>query len=327
MPKTTDVNQARLQHEIAARSSVDTGAVVRELIATTKPGITRLVTTTAVVGFAMSGLGQVWTTNALLLAAAGCIIGTALAAGGANALNQWMERDRDGRMPRTANRPLPNNRLRSGTVLAWGSILSIAGCVLLWATVGLVPAAVAAACVVSYLAFYTPLKTMHPAATLAGAIPGALPPLIGWTAAIPNASWSSLLDPGGVSLVALMFVWQLPHFFAIAWMYREDYAAGGYRMLPIIDRSGVITALTILATAAVLLPLTVLPALAMPELLGFAYIAVAVISGVAYLAACGKLLSTRARGDAKRVFIASIIHLPLLLVLMVGEALVRTTLL
>ena len=300
--------------------------VLRALIETTKPGISRLVTITAVVGFAMAGLGRPWIGSELLLAAAGCIVGTWLSAAGANALNMWMERGRDARMARTASRPLPSGRLSASAVLRFGAALSVAGVLVLWVTVGIVPAMVAIACVVSYLALYTPLKTVNPAATLAGAIPGALPPLIGWTAATEASGWAGLTEAGGLSLFTLMFVWQLPHFFAIAWLYRDDYAKGGYRMLPIIDRTGRLTAGTILVTAVMLLPLTLAPAWAMPQLLGWAYSSIAGVTGLVYIGLCARVWWTRARDDARRVFIASIIHLPVLLVAMVGEAFVRTML-
>ncbi|MEM1329971.1 MAG: heme o synthase [Planctomycetota bacterium] len=310
----------------ATSFTTENSAVIAALVETTKPRISRLVTITAVVGFAMAGLNRSWPPAELALNLLGCIVGTYLAAGGANALNMWMERRRDAEMERTASRPLPTGRLSASSVAWFGFGIAIAGLAVLLTTVGLVPAVVAAACVVSYLALYTPLKTVNPTATLAGAIPGALPPLIGWTAATPTAGWAGLMEAGGLSLFALMFVWQLPHFFAIAWLYRDDYAKGGYRMLPIIDRTGRLTAGTILATSAALLPLTLLPAWAMPDLLGVGYLAVAVVSGLIYLALCARVWQTRSRTDARRVFIASVIHLPVLLVAMVGEAFVSTML-
>ena len=294
------------------------------LVETTKPRITRLVTTTTVVGFAMAGVDRSWHAGQLALAAIGCVVCTAMTAAGANALNQYIERDRDGRMPRTAARPLVTGRATPDQVLALGTTLALVGLAGLWACNGPVPALIALATIASYLFLYTPLKPVTPLSTVVGAIPGALPPLIGWAAASEAGGPASLLERGGWSLFALMFAWQLPHFFAIAWMYREDYARGGYRMLPAIDPTGRLTSWTILVTAVLLIPLTLWPAWAMPSLLGPVYITVAAASGVWYVLRAFAFVATRERAEARRVFIASIIHLPLLLVVMVGEALVRT---
>jgi len=321
--RTSTSSTAKVIATPAERALAATGAALFETI---KPGITRLVTITATVGFAMAGLGRSWSAGELLSALVGCVLGTYLSAGGANALNEWMERGRDGLMDRTRGRPLPKDVLQPSTVLAWGLGLCFAGVLLLLLVNGPVPALVSLACIVSYLGLYTPLKTVSPAATLAGAIPGALPPLIGWTAASAAGGMSALTEAGGLSLAALMFIWQLPHFFAIAWLYREDYARGGYKMLPIIDPTGAVSAWTILVTAVMLLPLTLWPAQAMPGLLGWAYAGIALVTGLAYIALAARLVMTKSMDDARRVFLASIIHLPVLLVAMVAEALLRTLL-
>lgn len=287
-------------------------------IDTTKPGITRLVTITALVGFCLAAFAMPWSFGDLALALLGCVAGTALSASGANALNQWMERDRDARMARTATRPLPASELQPRTVLLLGLALCIAGVGVLLAVNGPAPAAISLACIVSYLAMYTPLKPLSVTSTLVGAIPGALPPMIGWSAAHGGA-WGSLLDAGGLSLFALMFVWQLPHFLAIAWMYREDYAAGGYRVLPVVDASGRATAITILVTAVLLLPATLWPVFAIDGL-GWISGIVAAITGLGYLALCVGLVRARTTEAARRVFFASIAHLPLLLIVMVADA-------
>jgi len=293
------------------------------LLETTKPRITRMVTITSMVGFALAALGRSWAIPELMLAVFGCVVGTALSAAGANAMNQWQERDLDARMPRTADRPLPTNRTSPRAVL----VLSLALCALGVATLmlvnGIVPAAVSAACVVSYVAWYTPLKTKTPWATVVGAIPGALPPLIGWAAGRPDAGWMSIGEAGGLSLFALMFVWQLPHFMAIAWVYREDYARGGYKVLPVIDPSGRTTSLVIMTTTLVLVPMTIAPAFALPDLLGGVYITIASVSGLGVLYFAFKVCRNRTLENARAVFIVSIIHLPLLLIAMVGEAVIR----
>lgn len=293
------------------------------IVEATKPRITRLVTITALVGFAMAALTRPWTVGELLLAVIATIAGTALAAAGANALNQWVERDRDARMPRTADRPLPRQALRPRTVLLAGTILSISGVALLALLLPtLIPAGVALACVLVYVLAYTPLKPVTASSTLIGAIPGALPPLIGWTAASSAAGLTALIEPGGLILFLIMFVWQLPHFWAIAWMYRDDYAAGGYRMLPLRDPTGWRTSTAVLLTSALLLPLTLAPVWAIPDLLGPVYLGVALLTGVGFLALSVRLTITRTTEAARTVFIASIIHLPVLLVAMVGDALV-----
>lgn len=297
---------------------------MQAVIATTKPGITRLVTITALVGFAMAALGRNWTAIDLAIALCGCAIGTFLSAAGANALNQWLERDRDARMPRTAMRPIPAGYLSAPTVLAAGVSLCGAGLLVLGLSVGLLPMLVSLACMLVYVLAYTPLKTRTAMATLVGTIPGSLPPLIGWTSV--GAVSGDILAPGGLSLFVLMTIWQLPHFWAIAWLYREDYAHGGFRVLPMTDPSGVKTATAIVFTSVLLLPATLWPAWAMPELLGPLYISVASLTGVAFLALSIQMARKRTRPAARRLFFASIIHLPLLLIAMVLDGFIRALL-
>jgi len=295
---------------------------VRSMIETTKPGITRLVTITSLVGFVLAGVGRSWSALELGVSLLGCVLGTAMSAGGANALNQWWERARDGRMPRTASRPIPRGALSPSSVLLGGLGLCVAGAALLWAVNGMVPAIVALVCVLSYVLVYTPMKPRSVLSTLIGAVPGALPPLIGWSAAHAGGGPASLSDPGGWALVALMVVWQLPHFLAIAWMYREDYAKGGFRVLPVVDPDLRVTAWSMLVLSVVLVPLTLAPAWTMPESLGTATIVVAGVTGLGYVWLNASLVRLRTVEAARRVFFASIMHLPLLLVVMVGEAVV-----
>jgi heme o synthase len=301
-------------------------SVVRALIETTKPRITRLVTITSVVGFVMAALGRRWAVEELILVVLGAVAGTAFSAAGANAINQWMERRRDALMPRTAKRPLPRGDVSPRAVLATGITLGVLGVGLLWALCGVVPALVALTCIVVYVLAYTPLKTMSPMATFVGAIPGALPPLIGWSAASSAPGFASLLEPAGLSLFAIMFIWQIPHFLAIAWMYQDDYAKGGYRVLPLLAKGGPRTARTVALWTLLLIPATLAPAWFMPDRLGAAYIAIAAVTGVAFGWLAMRLVVLRTRPAARRVFFASIIHLPLLLAAMVGEALIRAAL-
>lgn len=300
--------------------------VLPALIEATKPRITRLVTITSGVGFAMAALPRRWELAELLTVAAGCLAGTALSGAGANALNQWWERARDARMPRTASRPLPTGRLTPVTVLLAGIALAAAGVGILWALCGLVPALVSLSTVLLYVLLYTPLKPVTPLATLVGAVPGALPPLIGWTAASAATGWGSLIELGGWTLFTIMFVWQIPHFLAIAWMYRDDYAAGGFRVLPVLDRQGKRTARSILAWSVLLLPATIAPALLMRGWAGVGYGVVAAAMGTGYLLLAVRLARTLDRTDARRTFIASIIHLPVLMMLMVVFSLVSRVL-
>lgn len=312
--------------DAAALGQVGVTGRLASLVETTKPRITRLVTITSMVGFVMAlpleSVGA-WA-GAWRAAWMGgvCALGTALAAAGANAMNQWMERGRDAVMPRTIGRPLPTARVSPRAVLGMGVGLALLGVVVLLG-LGVVPALVALACVVSYVAVYTPLKTRTTLATFVGAVPGALPPLIGWSAVSPVGGWQSLTQPLGLSLFALMFIWQIPHFLAIAWMYREDYEKGGYVMLPVVDKNGRATAATIALWGVALLPATLWPAVIAPERLGIVYGVVAAVSGIAYALLCLRLAMTRTRGAARAVFFGSIAHLPLLLVVMVAESVAR----
>lgn len=309
---------------------------VRRLMAVmelTKPRITRLVTMTSLVGFVLSLRVRAGAhSNAdLAVAALGCGLGTYLSSAGANALNQWLERVRDARMRRTASRPLPTGRLTAGGALTAGVALSVLGVGLLCVLCGPGAAMVSLSTILIYVLLYTPTKPLTPLSTLIGAVPGALPPLIGWSAAATLAtgdrSWlAGLGEAGGWTLFVLMAVWQIPHFLALAWMYQDDYAAGGHRMLPLYDRTGRLTAGVTLGFTLMLIPATLAPAVFMPTLLGPVYIAVAAVSGAVFLAACIRLARQMSPVNARRVFIASVLHLPLLLAAMVAEVVVRAVL-
>jgi heme o synthase len=309
--------------EIAATASPEFSATrFAALIETTKPGITRLVTITAGVGFAMAAVTVNWAAMDLLVAAIGCLVGTALSAAGANALNQWIERDRDARMRRTESRPLPRGQLTPLEVFVFGMALAITGVAVLLLMSGLVPALVSLATLISYLAIYTPSKPRTTFSTIIGAAPGAFPPLIGWTAASQLPGFASLADPAGWSLFLLMFVWQIPHFLSIAWMYKEDYAAGGHCVLPVVDASGRSTFIAMLVWTVCFLPVSLAPVVLMPDRLGYFYGSVAIISGLGFLYFVVKAAMIRTRKAARTAFIASVIHLPILLLAMVLEALV-----
>lgn len=293
------------------------------LLETTKPRITRLVTITSMVGFVAAAVQRSWDLRDLIITALACAVGTACSAAGANAVNQYIERDRDALMPRTRTRPLPESRSSPSHVLAFGLGLAAAGVAILWSLCGMMPALVSLACFLIYVAIYTPLKPRTTLNTYVGTLPGALPPLIGWTAASSAVGFASLAEWGGLSLFMLMTVWQIPHFFAIAWLYRTDYALGGYRMVAVEDESGIRTARTVALWTFLLVPTTLAPYWLLDAVVGPVYFGVAAISGLAFAWLAAKFIRSRERTDARRLFIASVIHLPLILVTLVGEALAR----
>jgi heme o synthase len=309
-PKTDAVLEASAKVESGLRAGI------RAIVEATKPRITRLVAVTSGVGFVLAAIQRSWAWGELAMLAVSSLAGTVLAAAGANALNQWMERDRDALMPRTCTRPLPEQRLTPAAALGAGSLLAGGGVGVLWLTCGVVPALIALSTVLIYLFLYTPLKPVTPHATLIGAIPGALPPLIGFSAAADGR----ILDPWALALFAIMFIWQIPHFLAIAWMYRADYAQGGYRVLAVLDESGRRTAASMVWWSAALIPAAVAPAWTMRPAPGIVYTLLAVVMGSAYLRLNLRFAATRERTDARRAFIASVVHLPLLFVMLVACA-------
>lgn len=302
----------------ALASPVERGISFAALYETTKPRITRLVTITSALGFGLAALSARPATMDLIAGLIAAIVGTGLAAAGANTLNQWMERSRDARMPRTKSRPLPTGRATPGSVLLVGVELCLLGIVLAWALVGVVPAVLIAATVLSYLFVYTPSKPGLWSSTWIGAVPGALPPVIGW--ACVDGTWASLGQVGPWALFTIMFVWQIPHFLAIAWMYKDDYEAGGYRVLPVADPTGRWTWAMMVLWAAILLPVTVLPPLVMEVTPGFVAVPVAVIAGLLFLRLTIRVTRSRTRADARKVLIGSVIYLPILLAALVADA-------
>jgi protoheme IX farnesyltransferase len=277
-----------------------------DFVALAKPRLNLLVVASTVAGYAMAH-GD--TTN---LAALGwTIVGTALVAGGASAINQVIERDADSLMRRTRLRPLPDGRLGPVEALAFAAILSVLGLLVLAAGVNVASALVALATLVSYAAIYTPLKRRTSFATVIGAIPGALPPVIGWAAA------AGTLSQGAWVLFAILFLWQLPHFLAIAWMYREDYARAGFPMLPVIEPDGRSTARQAVVYAAALLPVALAPTLV--GMSGPVYFGGALILTLIFLGVSMRFAMTRAVRDARQLFFASIVYLPLLWALMIAD--------
>jgi protoheme IX farnesyltransferase len=232
------------------------------------------------------------------------ILGTALVAGGAAAFNQAWERDTDALMKRTQSRPIPGGRLGTTEGLVFASALSIAGIVDLAIGVNLLCAGVAALTLLTYVVIYTPLKRRTSLATLIGAVPGALPPVIGWTAATGSLSLAPLV------LFGIVFLWQMPHFLAIAWLYRHEYAAAGIPLLPVLEPDGRRTGRQALLYAAALWPVSLMPTLL--GLAGGAYIALATLLGGGLIVLSARFARDRSTIAARRLFLFSIIYLPLL---------------
>jgi protoheme IX farnesyltransferase len=280
-------------------------AVLADLV---KARLTLLVLLTTCVGFYLGERGAV---NGLLMFHT--LFGTALVAAGAAALNQLLEREYDAKMRRTASRPLPSGRLQPATVAIFGGVCSVAGLIYLATAVNLLTSVLGAVTSISYLFIYTPLKRLTWMNTLVGAIPGALPPLMGWTAA------RNELSGEGWTLFAILAFWQIPHFMAIAWLYREEYAKAGFVMLPNVDADGSRTAQYAVANTVVLLAASVCPFYL--GLNGAVYLATALVLGAAYFWCAARFARQLTARRARQLFLASIVYLPLLLVAMVLDKL------
>jgi protoheme IX farnesyltransferase len=290
---------------ISSAASAEKGwlAVYADLV---KARLTLLVLITTLVGFYIGWQGAM---DYLLMFHA--LLGTALVASGAAALNQLFEREYDARMRRTASRPLPSGRLQPVTVMLFGGICSLVGTIYLAWLVNPLTAVLGAVSLISYLFIYTPLKRLTWLNTAVGAIPGALPPLMGWAAARGH------LDGGGWALFAILAFWQIPHFFAIAWLYREEYAKAGFKMLPAYDPDGSRTGQQSVSHTLGLLPISLCPFLF--ELAGPVYLAVALLLGFGYLGCALRFARRLDMLSARRLFFASIIYLPLLLIALVAD--------
>jgi protoheme IX farnesyltransferase len=277
---------------------------VADYLELTKPRIASLVLITTIVGFVLGSHGVVDGWGLLHV-----VLGTALAAAGANALNQWMEREHDARMSRTASRPLPAGRLGVLDALAFGIVVSVAGIAYLLAFSHPLAAATAIASLISYLLMYTPLKRRTPWCTVVGAFPGALPPVIGYVAA------SGTLDVQVLLLFLILFVWQIPHFWAIGWMYRRDYRRAGYPILPVVDADGRRTGRQVVLLCALMLPLGAAPYWF--GLAGGVYLFGAAVLGALFFALGVRFAQSKTRASARRLMLASVAYLPLLLGLLI----------
>jgi protoheme IX farnesyltransferase len=278
-------------------------AVYADLV---KARLTLLVLLTTLVGFYVGHHGQMdyW----LMFHA---LLGTALVASGAAALNQLLEREYDGKMRRTASRPLPSGRLQPVTVMLFGGVCALVGTIYLALLVNPLTSVIGAVSLVSYLFIYTPLKRLTWLNTAVGAVPGALPPLMGWAAARGE------LSGGGWALFAILAFWQMPHFFAIAWIYKDEYAKAGFQMLPNVDPDGRRTAQQTVSHALGLVPVSLAPILF--QLAGPVYLASAILLGAGYLGCAIQFARRRDVRSARELFFASIIYLPLLLIALVVD--------
>jgi heme o synthase len=276
-------------------------AVYADLI---KARLTFLVVLTTLVGFYLGSASPV---NYWLMLHA--VLGTAMVASGAAALNQLLEREHDAKMRRTKNRPLPSGRLQPTTVMVFGGVCACAGLLYLALAVNKTTSVIGAISLLSYLFIYTPLKRMTWLNTAIGAVPGALPPLMGWTAARGE------LSREGWALFAILAFWQLPHFLAIAWMYREEYEKAGFKMLPGIDPQGHRTGRQAVSHTLGLLPISLCPFLF--HTTGLVYLCGALVLGLAFLWYALQFARHMTIPRARQLFFVSILYLPLLLVMMV----------
>jgi len=274
----------------------------------TKPRLTSLVIATAMVGFLLGSPSEIdWVTGAFM------IIGMIAIVGGGNALNQYWESDVDALMDRTRNRPLPTGRLTSTQAMIFGMVLSLVGLVLLVFAVAPISGALAFGGWTTYVLVYTPLKQRTAASTLIGAVPGAVPPLVGWAAA------RGTLEPAIWSVFAIIFVWQIPHFFAISRHYRDDYKRGGFPMIGVYDTDGAVTGQLTVAYSLLLVPVAVLPAIL--GLAGASYFYGSLALGTGFLAVTVWSLRTLGAGHERWVFLGSLVYLTVLMAMLVIDRL------
>ena len=278
-----------------------------DFVTLTKPRVNLLVLVTTIIGFHLGNAGG-GVDYALLF---NTVVGTFLVAGGAAAFNQVLERDVDAKMRRTMGRPLPDGRLGAREAAWFAAALSVTGLLQIGFGANWLAAGIAAATLGSYALVYTPLKRVTSLATVIGAVPGALPPMIGWAASRGSLSLEAWV------LFAIVFFWQMPHVLAISWMYREDYERGGVRVLPVGDPDGRSTAFQMVNYSAALIPASLLPTIV--GLAGRAYFAGAILLGLGMLALAIGFAQHRTPIRARRLFLASLVYLPLLWVLMLAN--------
>lgn len=278
---------------------------MKAYLALTKPRITWLILMSTGIGFLFGARG--WDGLVLLWT----LVGTGLLASGTATLNQWWEREADARMRRTRHRPLPSGEITPGRAFAWGAALSLAGFGVLALGANLLAASLGLFTLLSYLLAYTPLKRRSPHATTVGAIPGAMPPMIGYAAA------HGALTAEAWILYAILFLWQFPHFYSIAWLYRDDYAAAGIKMKPVVEPGPEATARLIVWTCLLLIPVSLAPSLV--SMTGRLYLIGALLLGFGFLYSGLRAAAERTLVKARGVLVASVVYLPLLYALMVFD--------
>ncbi|MDX2200703.1 MAG: heme o synthase [Phycisphaerae bacterium] len=289
---------------VESRRAGGVARIVSAFAELSKARLSLMVVITAGVGYLLAASRGAGDARGLVAVA----IGVALSAFGANAFNQWIEVERDARMQRTRRRPLPAGDLSSGAALVFAALCSLVGPLVILQHANALAAGLALLTNALYVLAYTPLKPLSVTNTFVGAVVGALPPMIGWAAV------SSDLAAGAWLLGGLLFVWQIPHFFALAWMYREDYARGGFRMLPTIDPSGGVTALLALFYAILLLPIGA--GLAVARICGVSFLIIHTLLTLGLIALSVAFWRERSMLRAKRLFLGSIAYLPLILAAM-----------
>lgn len=272
-----------------------------------KPRIVSLVLVTAALGFYMGGMGFHGVES--ILALCYTLVGVAMTAAGSGALNHYMEFESDARMDRTRNRPIPSGQVQPMHALVYGEYMVLGGVVLLMWKVNLLTAFLALLTAFLYVLVYTPMKKVSWLNTLMGAIPGALPPMGGWTAA------TGQLDTGAWVLFLILFIWQQPHFYSIAWIFKDDYKKGGFEMLPVRDPNGKRTFRQVIFFSVLLIPASLLPYAI--GLSGIPYFLGSLVLGIMMLTSCFPLIRTGSISDARRVLRMSVLYLPLLLALIV----------
>lgn len=293
-----------MSHAASLPHPQSTRAIVRDYLELSKARIVLMVLLTTAAGFAIASAGALdW----MLLF--NLMIGTGLIAGGTNALNQFAERDLDARMMRTKHRPLPAGRITPKAALLFSVTVSILGAAYLVVLVNPLTSLLGVLTLGSYLFIYTPLKQKTNLSTIVGAVPGAIPPMMGWAAA------TNTIEFGAWVLFSVLFMWQLPHFLAIGWMYRDDYARAGFSILSVKDPDGRISGRQALVWSLALLPISLLPVLG--ETPGPLYVALATATGALLIVTSFGFARTPSMRSARSLFLASIVYLPVIMTLLV----------
>jgi protoheme IX farnesyltransferase len=284
---------------------------MKDYIELTKPRITWLILMSTGIGyfFGLPAGAFRWMGWPSWLSLVTTLIGTALIASGSAALNQWYERESDLKMRRTKSRPIPGGRMLANRALIFGWLLAAAGFLILWLGVNFLSGLLGLITLICYLFVYTPMKQRSSLSTVVGALPGAMPPMIGYAAA------SGVLTPQAWALFAILFVWQFPHFLAIAWMYKDDYSRAGIRMLPVVEPDGKSTSRQIVGYASTLIPVSLFPT--MLGMTGKIYVVGAILLGGWFLYVGIRVAFDRTVRRARQVLLASVIYLPLIYGLMV----------